>query len=164
LRKSQAGLLASAIFFGLLIAGCSPGGSGTAAAPVGDTSSQATVSVSTIKPPLVDQTSTDAEKLPLFSQARGADPDRYDFAVAKNARFVPTRDGRSFSIVWTPKDFDSAPVRPVIVTLHGHGGWAFDGFYVWQAYAEQHGYGLMALQWWFGGGEASSDYYSLAEM
>lgn len=77
---------------------------------------------------------------------------------------MPTPDGKSFYIIWTPKDFDAASLRPMIVTLHGHGGWAFDGFHVWQAYAEQRGYGLMALQWWFGGGDATSDYYSPGEM
>lgn len=109
-------------------------------------------------------TPIDLNQLPLFSQAKAAAPERYDFAVAKGAQFVPTSDGRSFYVTWTPKDFDSASLRPMIVTLHGHGSWALDEFYLWQPYAEQRGYGIIALQWWFGGGEAVSDYYQPGEI
>jgi hypothetical protein len=52
----------------------------------------------------------------------------------------------------------------VIVTLHGHGSYATDEFYLWQPYAQSKGYAILALQWWFGGGETSSDYYQPQEM
>ncbi|MCX7934115.1 MAG: hypothetical protein N3A66_02525, partial [Planctomycetota bacterium] len=73
-------------------------------------------------------------------------------------------DGRSFYVLWTPQGFDQAKLRPMIITLHGHASWAFDEFLLWHPYAEQRGYGIMALQWWFGGGEAAEDYYSPYEM
>jgi len=106
----------------------------------------------------------DLNQLPLFNQAKVEAPERYDFAVAKGAQFVPTSDGRSFYVMWTPKDFESAARRPMIITLHGHGSWALDEFYLWQPYAEQRGYGIIALQWWFGDGEAVSDYYQPDEI
>lgn len=102
----------------------------------------------------------DINSLPLFNQAKAADPERYQFAVDKGAQFIPTSDGKSFYVLWTPTDFDKAVIRPMIVTLHGHSSWAFDEFYLWQQYAEGRGYGIIALQWWFGGGEATTDYYT----
>jgi len=114
--------------------------------------------------PTVIPVQVDLNLQPLFKQAKEADPDRYRFAVDKGARFVPTPDGRSFYVLWTPKDFDKAQLRPMIITLHGHASWAFDEFFLWQPYAEQRGYGIIALQWWFGGGEAINDYYLPREM
>lgn len=104
------------------------------------------------------------DSVPLFSQAKQAAAQRYQFAVSKGAKFIPTPDGRSFYLLWTPKGYDSARRRPMIVTLHGHGSWAFDEFFLWQSYAEKRGYGIVALQWWFGGGEATNDYYTPQQM
>ncbi|MCX7949905.1 MAG: hypothetical protein N2509_07310 [Treponemataceae bacterium] len=111
-------------------------------------------------PPNFIAPQVDLHSQPLFRRAKEANPERYRFAVNKGARFVPTPDGRSFYVLWTPKDFPKAPVRPMIITLHGHASWAFDEFFLWQPYAEERGYGIIALQWWFGGGEATRDYYS----
>ncbi|MDO8736162.1 MAG: hypothetical protein Q7K29_03665 [Thermoleophilia bacterium] len=148
----------------LVVAGCSAQTSETDTTIPGDASSDTaqtgSVSVQTTTTPAP----IDLNQLPLFIQAKTAVPERYDFAVAQGAQFVPTSDGRSFYVLWTPKDFASASLRPMIVTLHGHGSWALDEFYLWQPYAEQRGYGIIALQWWFGGGEAVSDYYAPDEI
>ena len=109
-------------------------------------------------------TAAPADSLPLFQQAITADRDRYQFAAAQGARFSLTPDGRSFYILWLPPGADADNPPPLIATLHGHASWAFDEFFLWQPYAAQHGYGLLALQWWFGGGEAASDYYQPQEI
>lgn len=115
-------------------------------------------------PPAATPTLVDVNTLPLFNQAKAADPDRYNFAVEKGAQFIPTSDGRSFYVLWTPAGFDQAALRPMIATIHGHASWAFDEFFLWQPYAQARGYGVIALQWWFGGGEALTDYYLPKEM
>jgi hypothetical protein len=104
------------------------------------------------------------ESLPLFKQAQSADAERYQFAVDQGAQFLPTPDGRSFYIFWLPPGSDPANPPPLIATLHGHGSWAFDEFFLWQPYALKRGYGILALQWWFGQGESVSDYYSPDEI
>jgi hypothetical protein len=48
----------------------------------------------------------------------------------------------------------------MIVTLHGSSSWAFDEFFLWQSYAAERGYGILALQWWLGSGEQTSGYYT----
>ena len=42
--------------------------------------------------------------------------------------------------------------------MHGHDSWAFEDFYVWHRFLKERGYGLLAVQWWLGEGEAMSDY------
>ncbi len=91
----------------------------------------------------------------LLNQAKAAHPDRYAFALQHKAQIFPTPDGQSFYVLWVPK-----PNSPIIVTLHGHASWALDEFFLWQRFAEKHGYGILAIQWWFGQGEEISDYYT----
>lgn len=112
-------------------------------------------------PPLRDRArrEIDVEKLPLFIQGKKADAERYQFAVDKKARFLPTPDGKSFYILWYPDGTDPMNPPPMIVTLHGHGSWAFDEFHLWQPHIAKAGYGIIALQWWFGQGEKMDDYY-----
>ncbi|HBC87656.1 MAG TPA: hypothetical protein DCZ94_11925 [Lentisphaeria bacterium] len=99
------------------------------------------------------------EKLPLFIKAREASAERYKFAAGKGAQILPTPDGRSFYILWFPKGTSSKNPPPMIFTLHGHGSWAFDEFFLWQPHIAKAGYGIVALQWWFGEGEKPNDYY-----
>lgn len=98
--------------------------------------------------------------LPLLAQARAATPQRYQFALDRGAKILATPDGRSFSVLWYPTQSQSGSKPPMIVTLHGHGSWAFDEFSLWQPYAAARGYGILALQWWFGGGDRTEDYYT----
>jgi predicted esterase len=76
------------------------------------------------------------------------------------ARVERTRDGRSFALVWRP----SAPPVGWIVTLHGTGSWAHDEIVLWQPFAQQRQLGVIALQWWFGGGQQMADYYAPHEI
>lgn len=104
-----------------------------------------------------------AESLSLFAQGKDTDRQRYQFAVNQGAQFLTTPDGKSFYVLWYPKGTSTESHLPIIVTLHGHSSWAFDEFYLWQPYAAERGYGIIALQWWFGGSEERGDYYQPQE-
>jgi hypothetical protein len=105
-----------------------------------------------------------AEQLPLFQKAAKADKERHDFAVSKGAKFLPTPDGKSFYIIWLPLSASPQKPPPVVFTLHGHGSWAFDEFFLWHPHIAEAGIGIIALQWWFGEGETPKDYYRPREI
>ncbi len=105
-----------------------------------------------------------AAGLALFEQAKSAAAERYQFAVKQGAQFLATADHKSFYVLWLPPGTSPGNPPPLIVTLHGHAAWAFDEFSLWQPYAVERGYGLLALQWWFGAGDADSDYYQPPEI
>lgn len=98
----------------------------------------------------------------LLEQAKKQCRERYDAAIAAGAEIIPTPDGRSFLLLWVPPGGETAP--PVIATISGHGSWAFDEFAVWREAAARHGFAVLALQWWLGGGEEQQDYYAPGEM
>ncbi|MBI5258569.1 MAG: hypothetical protein HY855_18835 [Burkholderiales bacterium] len=106
-------------------------------------------------------TTAAANSAALMAQAQAANPTRYAFALSKGAELRATSDNRAFSAWWQPA---SGTPKGVIVALHGHASWATDELYLWQPYAEKYGYAVLALQWWFGGGEATSDYYTPDEV
>lgn len=99
----------------------------------------------------------------LMELMRQRDRAHYDQAVAAGVRFVPTADGASFYAAWSPPGFDPA-TDGTIVTLHGHDGWASASFAVWQPFLSSRRHAIIALQWWFGGGEAPADYYLPVEI
>jgi len=103
--------------------------------------------------------SLEVDGLPLFQQAVNAQHARYLYAVNQGARFVLTPDKKSFLIIWYPPGRKAPDMPPVIFTLHGHGSYALDEFYLWHAAAAKRGYGIIALQWWLGKGETAQDYY-----
>ena len=111
---------------------------------------------------------------PVFAQGPGMparDADELLVRASANSRRVPeaerlgarverTRDGRSFALVWPP----AGEPRGWIVTLHGSGSWAHDEIVLWQPFAQKRQLGIIALQWWFGGGQQNADYYAPPEM
>jgi hypothetical protein len=103
-----------------------------------------------------------ADSASLLAQAQAADPTRYAFVVAKKAEIKATSDNKAFTMWWQPAG--SKPPAGVIVPLSGHDGWAHDGIYLWQPYAEKYGYAILSLQWWFGQGESTADYYTPEQM
>ncbi|MFN8545493.1 MAG: alpha/beta hydrolase [Candidatus Binatia bacterium] len=96
----------------------------------------------------------------LLARARAAAGARAQEADRLGARVERTADGRSFALVWQPR---AAPAG-WIVTLHGSGSWAYDEVVLWRPFAERRGLGVVALQWWFGGGQSVDDYYAPQEM
>jgi len=94
----------------------------------------------------------------LLAQAKQADAQKYQAFMAAGGKVVETGDGRSFYLLLSP-----SPDAPIIVTLHGHGTWAFSDYSAWSE-ATSRGYGLLGLQWWFGRGEGPDDYYRPQEL
>lgn len=97
----------------------------------------------------------------LAHQAQVDNPARYEEALRHGAQIVVTPDLRSFYVLWFPEGVTHATARGMILTLHGHGSWATDEFALWRPHAATRGYGIIALQWWFGGGSSHlSEYYA----
>ncbi len=101
---------------------------------------------------------------PLLEQAKRQCADRLNYALENNARVELTQDGKSFYVLWLPEGVNPANPPPMIVTLHGHGSWAFDEFYLWHQAAKDRGYGILAIQWWLGEGESFQDYLAPQEI
>lgn len=96
----------------------------------------------------------------LISRARAsASAPRVQETARLGARLVRTGDGRSFALVWRPTSQPASPPAGWIVTLHGSGSWAYDEIVLWQPFAAKRNLGIVALQWWFGGGQRPDDYY-----
>jgi hypothetical protein len=99
----------------------------------------------------------------LLERARAANPQRYQYAIDSGASVLPTEDGRSFYVLWYPAGA-ARQNQPLIVTLHGSTSWAFDEFFLWREQAASYGYGILALQWWFGAGEGPEAYYATEDL
>jgi len=97
----------------------------------------------------------------LLKWAKVNDPKRYQYAIDSGVTITPTPDGRSFILTWLPPgtthEANPSPCPPLIVTLHGSTGWAFNEFYLWHRFAQERGLGIVALQWWRG--RDADDYY-----
>lgn len=72
---------------------------------------------------------------------------------------VPTQDGRSFFLIWEPQAVKGKPHK-WIVSLHGSRGFATKDLEVWSTHLKDRNFGVISLQWWFGGGEKAEDYYA----
>ena len=106
----------------------------------------------------VQASENSVENLPLFQQAKKSDERRYQFAIDHGASVHLTPNGKSFYVLYLPPDAKAD--TPFIFTLHGHAGNAFNEIFLWQSECAKRGIGIIALQWWFGGGEKMDDYYS----
>ena len=95
---------------------------------------------------------------PLLKQAESQCAERVNYVKENHARIELTSDGKSFYVLWLPEGSSPANPPPMIVTIHGHGSWAFDEFYLWHQAARERGYGILAIQWWLGQGEKFQDY------
>lgn len=89
---------------------------------------------------------------------------RVRYALANGVQVTLTSDGKSYYILWLPEGSNLNHLPPMVVSLHGHDGYAFEDFYVWHHFLKERGYGLLAIQWWLGKGEEISDYLSPNEI
>ncbi len=95
----------------------------------------------------------------LYNAACSRDCKRVQYAIDNGAQIMPTPDSNSFFVKWFPPGADPAKT-PLIVTLHGSNGYAFDEFFLWYKEANQHGCGIIALQWYRGPlSERPNDYF-----
>ncbi len=95
---------------------------------------------------------------PLIELAKQKEGQRVRYALDEGVQVGLTADGKSYYVLWLPPGTDPKNPPPMIATMHGHDGCAFTDFYVWHHFVNERGYGLLAIQWWLGGGEAISDY------
>jgi len=100
----------------------------------------------------------------LIELAKQHDIKRYEFALNKGAKFINTSDGKSFYILWKPEGFDTMSTRPIVATIHGHASFATDEFFLWYEHCKKRNIAILALQWYFGGDERTSNYYQPNEM
>ena len=100
---------------------------------------------------------------PLIEKAKQMRAPRVQYAQENGAHVELTSDGKSFYLYWFPEGADPAKA-PIIVTMHGHGSFAFEDFQVWHKFLKERGYGFLAIQWWIGEGEETSDYLKPEEM
>lgn len=80
-----------------------------------------------------------------------------------NAEVIPTQDGRSFFLVWEPQAVRGKPHK-WIVALHGSNGFATRDLEIWSPYLKDRNLGIINLQWWFGSGDKTQDYYSPSDI
>lgn len=83
----------------------------------------------------------------LYDSAWAQDSNMVNFALSKGAQVLPTPDGNSFYLQWSPGT-GAINTKPLIVTLHGSSGYAFHEFFSWWPQANLHGCGILALQWY----------------
>ena len=95
---------------------------------------------------------------PLIEKAKQMRMPRVEYALENGAEVSLTSDRKSFYLLWLPKGSDPKNPPPMIATMHGHDGWAFEDFHVWHSFLQERGYGLLAVQWWLGEGEGIHDY------
>jgi len=95
----------------------------------------------------------------LYQQAIKTGRHAANFEKTKH-EIRPTNDGRSFFVIWKGSD---APTK-WIVSLHGAGrpakGFATDDLAIWYPHLKDRTAGLICLQWWFGTGDRTEDFYT----
>lgn len=85
----------------------------------------------------------------LYDEAYEQDSLMVQYALNQDALVIPTPDSNSFYLQWFPENLAPAAC-PLIVSLHGSGGYAFHEFFNWHQLAQQYGCGIIALQWYRG--------------
>jgi len=85
----------------------------------------------------------------LYDSAYANDPLRGQYATNNGAVPMATADGNTFYLKWFPTG-GTPNSHPLLVTIHGTSGTAFDEFYLWHQYAAAKGVGIIALQWYKG--------------
>ncbi len=101
---------------------------------------------------------------PLITLSKEKRGPRVKYALDNGAQVGLTSDGKSFYVAWFPEGTNLKDLPPVLVTISGHEGWAFEDFHVWHEYLKRRGYGFISVQWWLGSGDKTSDYLTPREL
>mgnify|MGYP001560492402 CR=1 FL=1 len=110
-------------------------------------------------------TTVDISSLGIYQRMLSSDSQNYQNASAAGASFSVTSDNKSFWLYWKPQNWSNSSPKKLIISLGGHDGYASQDFAAWYPIlSEKYDFALTSLQWWFGQGETSSDYYTPAEM
>ncbi len=95
--------------------------------------------------------------LALYNECYNADVLQGQYAINNGVQVVGTSDNKSFYLKWLPTGA-TASLTPMLVTLHGSNGRAFNEFFNWHQRAQAKGVGIIALQWYKGA--ASNSYFN----
>lgn len=92
----------------------------------------------------------------LLVRSRLGRKEKYAAFEKAGGKIIPTDDGRSFYLLYLPR-----PDAPVIVALHGLGGFAIDRYTAWRdsGVIEGKNVGLLCLQWSSGDGADATSFY-----
>ncbi len=85
----------------------------------------------------------------LYDSAYANNPLRGQYATDSGAVAKASSDGNTFYLQWFPTG-GTPNSHPLLVTIHGTAGTAFDEFYLWHKYAAAKGVGIIAIQWYKG--------------
>lgn len=77
---------------------------------------------------------------------------------------VPTADGKQYFYYGAPTGRNIASPKKIIISLPGHGTTAEDDYAAWLPHLKEGSYALASLNWWDGGGETKSNYYSPSQV
>ncbi len=132
-----------AIASALCFAGCQRAAAPGTAAPVGVPS----VSALDDAAELVEST---VDSLGIYR-----DSPNYQAVIDAGARVVDVPAIQTFFVLWVPEGYQSGSVRRVLTLAHGSRGSAYAEIDQELDPARQHGYALLAVQWWL----PASDYY-----
>jgi len=80
-------------------------------------------------------------------------PGPYADAIAAGARVVNLESMNTFFVLWVPEGYENMAARRVMVIAHGHTGNAYREVGLELDFAREHGYAIVAIQWWTGQGE-----------
>lgn len=95
--------------------------------------------------------------------AKEDNPEAYSFTTEHNAEIISLDKGNTYGVWWQPENFDPT-TSTIVVSLHGHGGWATQDFTVWYPNLAQRDYAYFGLQWWLGRSLEDVGYYEIPEM
>ncbi len=95
-------------------------------------------------------TETDDDILGISAVAPGPHAD----AIASGARVVNLEPMATFFVLWVPEGYAEMDSRRVMVIAHGNGGNAYREVGLELDFAREHGYAIVAVQWWSGKGSA----------
>lgn len=93
----------------------------------------------------------------LYNECYNKDEQRGKFALDKGVKCISTPDSNSFYLQWFPKNAKETET-PLIVSLHGSEGNAFNEFYLWYKYAAKNKIGIIAVQWYKGSKSTPNSY------
>ncbi len=91
-------------------------------------------------------TETDEDILGIYRVAPGP----YSEAMAAGARVVNLEPMETFFVLWVPDGYEEMDSRRVVVIAHGNEGNAYREVGLELEFAQEHGYAIVAVQWWPG--------------
>ena len=82
----------------------------------------------------------------IYDSCVANNPGNVSYALSNGVQIISTPDSNSFYLSWFPNG--TTPMNtPLIVTLHGSKGNAFNEFKSWHTAAQSHNCGIIALQY-----------------